>query len=75
LFISKTLIKIKIDAVTWIKKYFKAASLLYLFFLIIIGIKDIRLISKPTQIIIKLVDPQTIRIDEKYVIKKNIKEG
>lgn len=41
---------IKIEAKAWIKKYFKADSVEYLFFFLMInGIKDKRLISNPSQ--------------------------
>ena len=54
------------DAIAWIKKYLIAASLLFLLFsiLIIIGIKDIRLISNPIHIPNKVEDEIVIKVPE-----------
>lgn len=73
IFMLNNLIIIITEAIAWIIKYFKAASLWYLlFFFMIKGIKTIRLISKANQVINQEFVDEIITID-KNIIMKNIK--
>lgn len=74
--LSEAEVIIKIEAKAWVRKYFKADSVEYLFFLLIIsGIKDNKFTSKPSQAINHEFAEIVIITEVINEIKKRIKEG
>lgn len=70
------LIKIPIEAEAWVIKYFRLASVWYfLSFLIIKGIKVIKLISNATQVINHLVEEITRSTENMSTDQNNKREG
>lgn len=70
------LIRMIAEAILWMRKYFKAHSLWYLLFLLMIrGIKTIMLISKAVHIISQEWVEIIIRIDNNIISRKNIFTG
>lgn len=67
---------IRIEAIAWVRKYFSALSVLYLFWVIkIIGKNIIILISRENQAIIHVVVEKAMRIEAKRSEKIMISEG
>lgn len=74
--ILNNLIRIKIEAVAWIIKYFSAASLWYLlFFFKIRGINNIKLISRATHVISQELVEIIKRIEDTIIVKNSMFEG
>jgi hypothetical protein len=72
----QTALIIKIDAKVWTKKYFRADSVVYLFFLLRIkGINDSKLISNPTQAISQEFAETVIIIEAIKEVKNSAKAG